>query len=67
MAEWTRFASHLDGPGFALFQRELTRFNRGRLEPSLPDARWRARCLPAESGKPAVWAGSAHSGPLPAS
>jgi hypothetical protein len=39
--EWTRFASHLDGPGFARFQRELTRFNHCRLEPSLPDTRWR--------------------------
>jgi hypothetical protein len=39
--EWTKFASHLDGPGFAHFQRDLTRFNHRRLEPSLPDAHWR--------------------------
>jgi hypothetical protein len=31
----------LAGPGFALFQRELTRCNRQRLEPSLPHAGWR--------------------------
>src|SRR5205085_2883913 len=47
--EWTRFASHLWGPGFALFQRELTRFNRSRLQPSLPGPAWRdevdAQCL----------------------
>jgi Iron-containing redox enzyme len=39
--EWLEFASHLEGPGFARFQRELTRYNRGRLEPSLPDRAWR--------------------------
>jgi hypothetical protein len=39
--DWTKFASQLDGAGFAHFHRELTRFNRRRLEPSLPDARWR--------------------------
>jgi hypothetical protein len=39
--EWTSFASHLRGPDFARFQRELTRFNHGRLEPSLPNANWR--------------------------
>ena len=33
--EWTRYAADLTGPGFALFQRELTRFNHRRLEPSL--------------------------------
>jgi hypothetical protein len=31
----------LSGPGFALFQRELTRCNRQRLEPSLPHPGWR--------------------------
>jgi len=39
--EWTTFASQLDGPGFARFQRELTKFNRRRLEPSLPEPGWR--------------------------
>jgi hypothetical protein len=39
--EWTTFASQRDGPGFARFQRELTKFNRRRLEPSLPEPRWR--------------------------
>jgi hypothetical protein len=38
---WTRHAAALSGPGFALFQRELTRFNRQRLEPTLPRANWR--------------------------
>src|SRR5436305_9104260 len=49
--EWLEFASHLDGPGFARFQRGLANFNRGRLEPSLPEgsarddieAEWRVR------------------------
>jgi hypothetical protein len=51
---WTRFATHLDGPRFAQFQRALTRFNRRRLEPALPHADWRrdgeedARVLRAE-------------------
>ena len=31
----------LDGAGFARFQRELTKFNRRRLEPSLPEPGWR--------------------------
>jgi hypothetical protein len=35
--EWIEFASHLEGPGFAKFQRELARFNHTRLEPGLPD------------------------------
>ena len=39
--EWTTFASQLDGPGFARFQRKLTKFNRRRLEPSLPEPGWR--------------------------
>src|SRR5262245_1167045 len=34
--DWTRYASSLAGPGFALFQRELARFNHRRLEPMLP-------------------------------
>lgn len=38
---WTQFASELQGPGFALFQRELTRFNRLRLEPALSCPAWR--------------------------
>lgn len=42
VAEWTRFAAHLDGPGFATFQRELTKFNRRRLDPTLPHTKWRA-------------------------
>ena len=39
--EWLAFAAHINGPGFARFQRELTRYNRRRLEPSLPDPSWR--------------------------
>jgi hypothetical protein len=39
--EWIAFASRLDGAGFAHFQRELTKFNRRRLEPSLPQPMWR--------------------------
>jgi Iron-containing redox enzyme len=39
--EWTEFASQLDGDGFAVFQRELTKYNRRRLEPSLPSSQWR--------------------------
>jgi hypothetical protein len=39
--EWTTFASQLDGPDFARFHRELTKFNRHRLEPSLPEPGWR--------------------------
>jgi hypothetical protein len=38
---WIRFASQLDGTGFTVFQRELTRFNRRRLEPALPSDAWR--------------------------
>jgi hypothetical protein len=38
---WIQFATHLDGPGFATFQRELTRFNHHRLAPSLPSEDWR--------------------------
>ena len=39
--DWRAFAAHTDGSGFARFQRELTRYNRRRLEPSLPDPAWR--------------------------
>jgi hypothetical protein len=39
--EWTQAASQLDGPGFARFQRELTKFNGRRLEPSLSNESWR--------------------------
>jgi Iron-containing redox enzyme len=38
---WIRAGSELSGPGFALFQRELTKFNRSRLEPALPEEKWR--------------------------
>jgi hypothetical protein len=52
---WIELASHLDGTGFAVFQRDLTRFNRRRLEPGLPSAAWRdelgahSRVLQAEA------------------
>ena len=39
--EWLALAADTDGPGFARFQRELTKYNRHRLEPSLPYAAWR--------------------------
>jgi Iron-containing redox enzyme len=39
--EWLQFSTHLERPGFATFQRELTDFNRRRLEPGLPGAQWR--------------------------
>ncbi len=39
--EWTDLAPHLDGDGFASFQRGLARFNRRRLEPAVPHANWR--------------------------
>jgi len=39
--EWVAFAPHLDGLGFARFQRELTNANRRRLEPKLPHPQWR--------------------------
>ena len=38
--EWTQFAAQLDGDGFRIFQQELTKYHRNRLEPSLPSARW---------------------------
>jgi hypothetical protein len=38
---WTASAAQLQGPGFALFQRELARFNHRRLEPGLPSAHWK--------------------------
>src|SRR5438874_2454970 len=34
--EWIHFAPQLRGSSFALFQRELARFNRRRLQPGLP-------------------------------
>src|SRR2546429_326450 len=40
---WLGFARKFEGPGFALFQRELARFNARRLAPSLADA-----CAPAD-------------------
>jgi hypothetical protein len=33
---WTRSARELDGPGFARFQAELTRYNSRRFQPGLP-------------------------------
>src|SRR5689334_4158128 len=36
-ARWTRHARELQGPGFARFQRELTRYNSARLRAQLPD------------------------------
>ena len=60
--EWTGFASHLDGAGFTVFQRELTKFNRRRLQPAMPHPRWRdelvgdCRVLQAEHVIPAVCA-----------
>jgi Iron-containing redox enzyme len=40
-ANWLAFAGNIEGAGFARFHRELTRYNRRRLEPSLPDSNWR--------------------------
>jgi hypothetical protein len=39
--DWIRHAGCLTGAGFAHFQRELTRFNHRRLEPTLPRLDWR--------------------------
>jgi hypothetical protein len=39
--EWTQSAAQLDGNGFAVFQRELTKYNHRRLDPSLPSPQWR--------------------------
>jgi len=39
--EWTSAASQLQGPGFARFQLELTKFNRRRFQPALPSPTWR--------------------------
>jgi len=39
--EWTSAASQLQGPGFARFQRELTKFNGRRFHPALPSPTWR--------------------------
>jgi hypothetical protein len=36
---WTRWAGELEGPRFAEFQTELTRFNAERFQPSLPEDR----------------------------
>src|SRR4051812_25107687 len=33
---WTRLAGGLEGPGFARFQAELTRYNSRRFQPGLP-------------------------------
>jgi hypothetical protein len=38
--EWTNFASELEGPRFARFQRSLTKFNARSLEPLLPGGTW---------------------------
>jgi hypothetical protein len=35
---WTRWAAELEGPRFAEFQRELTKYNAERFEPGLPEA-----------------------------
>jgi hypothetical protein len=34
---WTRWAGELEGPRFAAFQIELTRYNARRLQPGLPE------------------------------
>jgi hypothetical protein len=34
--DWTDYAGDLSGPGFAVFHRELARFNQRRLQPALP-------------------------------
>ena len=39
--DWTGSAAQLEGPAFARFQIELTRFNARRLKPQLPAAGWR--------------------------
>src|SRR5579872_6913515 len=36
-AHWTRHAGELQGPGFAKFQRELTRYNAVRFHAQLPE------------------------------
>jgi Iron-containing redox enzyme len=38
--DWLRFASELEGRGFAQFQVALTKFNSRYLDPLLPDAGW---------------------------
>jgi hypothetical protein len=38
--EWTQFAAQPEGDEFAVFQRELTKYNRLRLEPSFSCAQW---------------------------
>src|SRR5919198_3187711 len=39
--DWTDFAAELEGPGFARFQRALTKFNGRSLQPRLPGESWR--------------------------
>src|SRR3954452_23216865 len=39
--DWTSAATKLQGPGFARFQRELTKFNSFRFQPVLPSTTWR--------------------------
>jgi hypothetical protein len=39
--DWTSAATKLHGPGFARFQRELTKFNSRRFQPTLASATWR--------------------------
>src|SRR5437763_1576598 len=38
---WTNYAADLSGPSFALFHRELAKFNHRRLQPALPSPGWR--------------------------
>src|SRR5947209_7620195 len=37
---WTKYATSMTGPSFALFQRELARFNHRRLQPELASSGW---------------------------
>ena len=39
--DWLKHGEALSGPGFAGFQRELTRYNHSRLEGAFPDSSWR--------------------------
>ena len=39
--DWTSAAAQLEGPGFARFQRELTKFNGRRFQPVLSSPTWR--------------------------
>jgi len=60
--------TELTGPGFALFQRELARFNHHRLEPLLPAPGWRAgvrrECLVLEAERQFVEAARREIAPL---